>query len=160
MQANLTLNEFRIKDTTISVDIPQNDLANLMYYLHCVYDVLKLPDLIPYMDYPNYYRHRGNINNIIYLAKLFNPSQMTSIGAFIHNEKISGLNRFYEITDEFYGIHANKRFVIGGKVVRIVQIMAYKSSWSNYYYYCPLQKLINPPKNDSYDSDDDSCVIF
>ena len=77
MQANLTLNKFRIKDTTINVDIPQNDLANLMYYLHFVYDVLKLPDLIPYIDYHNYYSHRGNINNIIYLAKLFNPSQMT-----------------------------------------------------------------------------------
>lgn len=40
---------------------------------------------------------------------------------------ISMSNRFFEITDEVYDIHANEEFVIGGKVVKISKLMTYKS---------------------------------
>ena len=144
MQANLTLNKFRIRDTTVNVIIPPNDLARLMYYLNCVNSVLNFPNLTPYTDYHNYYLYNHEINNIIYYAKLFNPNQMTSIRAFVLDENISISNRFFEITDEVYCIHANEKFVIGGSVVKISKVMVYKSDWAAFFYFLPLQRLTNP----------------
>ena len=64
MEANLAMNKFRIRDTSETVQVPSNDLAKLMYYLHCVYDVLKLEDLTPYMDY-QYYNNLSDEKKVI-----------------------------------------------------------------------------------------------
>ena len=146
MEANLAMNKFRIRDTSETVQVPSNDLAKLMYYLHCVYDVLKLEDLTPYMDY-QYYNNLSDEkkSDIIYYSKLFNPNKMLLIKAFIQDDNIENNNIFLEITDETYGIHANEEFVIEGKVVRISKLMVYKSIWAINNYYFPLQRLTNPP---------------
>ena len=106
MQANLTPNKFRIRDTTINIQFPPNDLTRLMFYLNCVNSFLDFP----FTGYHNYYLHSHEINYIIYYAKMFNPTQMTSIRAFILDEDISISNRFFAIANEVYGIHANEEF--------------------------------------------------
>ena len=178
MQVDLTMNKFRVRDTTINVTVPPNDIAKLMYYLSCVYEVLFLQDLIPYINYQYYYNLLNEqIYNVINYAKLFNPTKMASIKAFILDDNVYGIkNRFYEITDETYGIHANEEFVIGGKIVKIAKIMVYRTEWVIENYYLPLQRITNPVPlapfpmypynnnyNNNYNADDElicCCTIF
>ena len=177
MQADLTMNKFRVRETTINVTVPPNDIAKLMYYLSCVYEVLFLQDLIPYINYQYYYNLLNEqIYNVINYAKLFNPTKMASIKAFVLDDNVYGMkNRFYEITDETYGIHANEEFVIGGKIVKIAKIMVYRREWVFESYYLPLQRITNPVplspfpmypyNNNNYNNNEDNeliccCTIF
>ena len=181
MEANCHLNKFSIKDKSKTVQVPPNDLAQLMYYLHCVYDVLKISDLIPYINYQNYNNlSNREKNDVIYYANLFSPTKMTAIKAFIQEDNVNFSNKFFEITDETYGIHANEDFVIGGKVAKISKVMVYCSNWVMKNYYFPLKRLTSPPplpaplfspppyiyysnRNPNYPIDDTclcSCEIF
>ena len=145
MEANLTLNRFRIRDTSVNVNIPPNDLAKLMYYLSCVNSVIRVADLSPYINYNVYYLMLGQINTIINLAKIYSPDKMISCKAFIQDDSLGDQNKFFQITDETYGVHANEEFFIGGKTVRISQIMVYRNDWILKNYYLPLRRLTMPP---------------
>ena len=83
------MNTFKIRDITIKGTIPPNDIAKLMYYLNCVYNVLFLQDLIPYINCQNYYNLLNEqIHNVINYAKLFNPTKMASIKAFVLDDNV------------------------------------------------------------------------
>ena len=165
MEGNLAINKLSIEHKSKTASVPSDDLAKLMYYLHSVYDVLEFPDLVPYIDYKNYDDLSSQeIQKVIIYAKLFNPTEMTSIKAFIQDEGLSNMNEFFNISDETYGIHVNEDFVVGGKVVKVLSVMVYKKEWILKNYYLPLERITNPkpnpqpksPKRTNEPSDDDS----
>lgn len=85
MEARLGYNRVRIRDTSISANVPDNDVARLMYYLKCVFTVLECNSYSQYTDYNNY----GNllllnsgISELIRLAKKFNPNIMMDTKVF------------------------------------------------------------------------------
>ena len=145
MQANYAMNRLRIKDTTITVNVPPNFVAQLKYYLYCVNSVLNYGDLSPYTDY-NYYLYlsQEEIDNIIFYAKLFNPTKMESIKVFKQDDSLPMTNQFFEITDETYGLHINEDILIEGKIAKILKIMVYRSDWVIKNYYIPLSRLTTP----------------
>ena len=55
MQANVGYNRLRIKDTSTRALVPNNDIARLMYYLQCVFAVLKCNSYSEYTNYNNDY---------------------------------------------------------------------------------------------------------
>ena len=41
MSAFLGINHFSVERTGVSVDVPNNNLARLMYYLSCIFNVIE-----------------------------------------------------------------------------------------------------------------------
>ena len=49
------------------------------------------------------------------------------------------MDEFYQITDDRIGVHVNSEVVIGGKVVKVLKIMACTEDWIYRYYINPAQ---------------------
>ena len=121
----LTIQE-NIKKTTV----PDDDVARLMYYLKCVFTVLKYNGFSQYTDYKNYEKIDSfeGFSKVMELATIFNPSVMIKAGIFVINENIGeSNNRFFEITDKRLNFQACKEIVIGGIRTRVIKIMFMKS---------------------------------
>ncbi len=166
MEANLDSHRIKFKDTSRTVTVPGNDTARLMYYLDCVFSVLKCNNFSKFTDYNNYdYLLNSDTIELIRLVKIFNPKIMMDLKVFVLEEDLDCSNRFIEITDEAMNIHANEEIVIGGIVTKVLKMMLFKSEWINNYYFNPLKRLIqriyspppilpiNPPNNVYPDND-------
>ena len=72
------------------------------------------------------------------LALLLHPKIFISAGIFIVDSKLlldDSDNQFYKITDERIGVHINQNVMVGGKVVKVLNVMACNDSWLNRFYY-------------------------
>ena len=142
MAAQLTSKKLTIKDTTVAIIIPNNPKAELMYYLDCVATVLMTDKLQRYRNYGEYYYlPDSEIDNLLEIARIFNPKAMVEAGIFIADEDINGMNRFYEITNEEMGLHVNEEIFIGGVRVQVLKLMVFKQSWVIRYYIEPYASL-------------------
>ena len=142
MEANLEYNSLKIQDKSVKVNVPNNDLARLMYYLRMVSNVLNYKRFYPFTDYTNYNSMSiQDINSIIQLANKFNPEAMMEVGVFVKKEDLDLKNRFIEKTDESMNICADKEIVIGGIVTEALRIMLFRTDWVIYYYYGPKTRL-------------------
>ena len=116
-----------------------------MYYLDCVLTVIEYEGNSILTDYKNYYLLTAEERKaVIDLAVLFNPEIFIKAGIFIvdPNLLIDDLsNKFYKITDETTGIHVNEQVMIGGKTVRVLNVMACDSSWVYRNYINPLKAI-------------------
>ena len=142
MSAHFTSNKLRIRDTSNKVNIPNNPKAKLMYYLNCISCVLRTDKLGKFTNYEEYYNITDSeIDDILYLARIFNPKIMVQTGIFVLNEDLDILNRFFEITNEELGIHANDEIFIGGISVRVIKLMLFKKEWVVDNYLEPFEIL-------------------
>ena len=150
MQATLDYSKTQIKRETIKVYVPHEDIAKLMYYLHCIGCVLQYDINSIFLDYKNYYRLTEKEKEaVVYLAKLFDPKLLIDAKIFIldSNLLIGELdNEFYKITDEKLRVHANEEITIGGKLVRVLKIMACNMLWLKKNYYDPIENIDNRKK--------------
>ena len=149
MAVNLNYQSLDIKAVGETVTVPDHSLAKLMYYLGCVSSVIQYNDDSRLTDYKNYYLlTRQEEQTVLSLAALFNPKIMSSLSLFIVNPDLvpygSG-NEFYEITDQKIGVHVDSEVIIGGKVIKVLQIMACTQSWLIKNYYNPIQQYSSPP---------------
>ena len=136
MEANLNSHRIKFKDISQTVTVPGNDIARLMYYLKCVFTVLKCNKYSEYTNYNNFYSlSNSDINELIRLVNIFDPKIMIGAKIFLLDDDLDMGNRFIEITDETMNIHANEEFVIGGIVTKISQKMLFTSQWINNHYY-------------------------
>ena len=55
MSLSLGIDDLKVELDTVEVYIPDNDLARLMYYLDCVFTVIKYDEEKRLTDYKNYY---------------------------------------------------------------------------------------------------------
>ena len=148
MSAFLASRKLTIKDTSIDTTVPKNPKAKLMYYLHCVASVIKAPQLERYRDYQQYYNiPDSEIDDILEIAKLFNPKVLVEIGIFILSENIDGGNKFLEITNEETGIHVNDEILIGGVKVRVSKLMVFRKDWIVRNYMEPYESLTRREQN-------------
>jgi len=95
-------------------------------------------------DYKNYDELSGEELVAVYkLAKLMNPSIFINAGIFIVDQKLllDSNNQFYEITDETISAHVNSEIMIGGKVVKVLKLMACNDTWLSQYYYKPINEI-------------------
>ena len=144
MNIDLTSKKLTVKDTTHEVFIPGNPVAQLMYYLNCVSSVIDTNILNGYTNYSQYYIFpQSKIPEVIDLAKLFNPEIMIKFRLFWIEDYVDLGNRFFEITDETIGVHANQEVAIGGIVVRIRKIMICTKEWLLKYYLMAMQNAQN-----------------
>ena len=111
MSTNYITKNIRIKDSDKFTTIPDNTIAKLMYYLHCVSSVIDIIDPV-LTNYQNYKELTGEqLVEVYNNAKEYSPDKFLSHKIFIINQDLpnnSLENEFYEITEETIGIHADK----------------------------------------------------
>ena len=149
MSLSLGYQSLGIKLTGEKTTIPDNPLAKLMYYLHCVFKVIQYEgDFKKYTDYYYYYLlSTDEEKKVILLAALFNPEVMIKASLFINEPVLirPGFNNeFFELSNNKIGIHVNSEVVIGGVSRKVLNIMAYRETWLDYNYYEPMNTYIRP----------------
>lgn len=147
MSASFGINKLQLRAYGEATTVPNNNIAKLMYYLDCVSTVIEYDKYNILTDYQHYYELTFEQKKAVYeLALLLHPKIFIDAGIFIVDPAllIDDLsNKFYKITDETIGVHANQQIVVGGKTVRVLNVMACDSSWLNRNYYIPLQAITN-----------------
>ena len=147
MSATLGINKLSVERTGVEVQVPNNNLARLMYYLSCIFNVIQYNENNKLSDYKNYFYLTNEEKKAVYaLAILFKPEVFLNAGVFVlDNGLLTGNfgNDFLKITDERIGVHANQEMVIGGRTVKVLKIMACNNSWLEKNYYNPLRGFIN-----------------
>ena len=142
---NLDYNSLRMEGYGNHTTVPRNDLATLMYYLHCICAVIQYDEPNKLTNYQRYYDLNKEEENAVYaLAKVLNPKIFIDAKVIVINPNLvpqGYSNEFYRITDDRVGFHVNQEIVIGERVVRVLKIMACKDSWLNTNYYEPLERL-------------------
>lgn len=146
MSATIGTNKLEIKNITVYVTIPDNNIARLMYYLNCIVDVIEYDDKIP-IDYKNYDKlSNAECDMVVEVAKILNPSLFIKAGIFTLDPRLllpGSNNEFYQITDETIGVHVNPEIVIAGKIRKVLKIMACNDIWLSTFYFNPLREIDN-----------------
>ena len=139
-----------IKAIGSKVTVPDNNLAKLMYYLHCVFSVIQLEGNDQYTQYQNYNLvTKEEEIEIIGLVKLYEPKIMIKLNLFIVDPYLvpsDVSNEFFELTDERINFHIDKNIVIGGKSLKVQKIMVCKESWITQNYINPIEGYTEPKK--------------
>ena len=145
--ATLGINKFSVEKTGVKAEVPNTNLARLMYYLSCIFTVIQYKESNRLSDYQNYYYlTEDEKKTVLALATLFDPKIFFEAKIFVlDNGLLTGNfgNEFIKITDERVGVHVNQEIMIGGRSVRVLEIMAVKTSWLQNNYYDPLRGLFN-----------------
>lgn len=133
--------EIEIRQTGREVTIPNASMARLMYYLHSV-------NVITDFGIPNELTNYNNYNSLSFdqenqvlaLAILLNPDVFIEKGIMINSSSLCGNynNQFYEITDRRTAVAATRQFVIAGKTVHTLKIMAFEMCWMRNYFTDPI----------------------
>ena len=154
MSLNMNYQSLGVKPSGVRVTIPDNDLAKLMYYLHCVFVVIEFKESNRYTKYEYYYRlSKEEKQTVLGLVSLFNPETMEKSDLFLVGAEYvpeGAGNKFFEITDQRLGIHMNSEVMIGGVYRKVLNIMSCTQSWLNTYYYEPIRSF-NIPKSSQSD---------
>jgi len=148
MSVNLKYQSLDIKPIGRKVTVPDNNLAKLMYYLACVFKVIQYDQSSRLTDFQRYYSlSKEEEQTVLGLVALFNPKIMTDLSLFIVAPNLvpsDMSNEFYQITDDRIGVHVNSEVVIGGRVVKVLKIMAMTEEWIYYYYINPAKSYTEP----------------
>ena len=143
MSATLGMKNTNVKMIGNLVNVPNNIIAKLMYYLSCVATVIDYKDntLTNFRNYDEL--SVEEIFAVYELAKILNPSFFTHAGIFIVDQRllVNSNNQFYEITDETIGVHVNEAIMIGGRTVKVLKLMACNDRWLSDNYYGPIQNM-------------------
>ena len=143
MSATFAMKNVKVRAFGTLTNVPNNAIAKLMYYLDCVATVIDYHDRT-LTDYQNYNELSGEELVAVYqVAKLLNPSLFIKAGIFTLNQDlhIDTNNQFYEIEDETLGFHVNREIMIGGKVVKVLKVMACNSRWLQTNYFSPISEI-------------------
>ena len=129
------------------IDIPDNKLAKLMYYLECVFTVIKSDIHKRYTNYNNYYLiSKLEEQTILNLVSTFNLKVMKELNLFII-EPISlpnnKENEFYDISNERFKGKIKSEVNIDEVTRKVLKIMVCTQSWINKYYEEPLNEYEN-----------------
>ena len=146
MSGNYNFSRMRIQELDMyTVNVPDDDVARLMYYLSCVDTVIDYQEIDNLSDYQNY--DLLTVDEMVELFKLvllFNPKYFVEKGIFIIDENLlpDGLgNQFYQITDERIGLHVNNEIFIGGRTVQVLKVMACNMDWLIRNYFNPWKNI-------------------
>ena len=138
--------EVHLERDSISVTVPENDIARLMFYLHCVCTSIDCNNDAEIQRFTNY--NRWNLLSIdeqkvlIVLCYRFSPDVFDD-KVFFHSEALceDSSNRFYKIHQVRSQLLAAESIVIAGQVRHVNKIMTYKMSWMKTYYLDPMTRL-------------------
>ena len=135
------------RNTSVSVTVPRDNLARLMYYLNSVNSVLAGSPFPSYVtDYRNYDdASKSTKKEIVLLAALFNPNEL--LGKVFHavsdsHPQLQGSrNAFIEITAASRQFVVTEAFMVGGHRVQTASIMLCTADWLSTNWEQPIMAL-------------------
>ncbi|CAF3609155.1 unnamed protein product [Rotaria socialis] len=159
--AYLQHNRFGFKDNSVDANIPDNDVARLMYYFNCVCSAIQYndSDVRRFRNYRNWASLSfEEIRVLLALCITISPDVLDG-KVFFHSDALCGnsQNKFYEISQVSNQLLAVESIVIAGRRCRVSQIMTYKMSWMYNYYLNPVQRLAS--RFSSPTSRSGTCII-
>jgi Zinc finger, ZZ type len=135
--------ELEVKKTGITVIIPDDDVARIMYYLQCVtvscgLDLLQ-DELVDYNNYSSL--STMNADLVFQAACLLSPDELN--GKVIFPDDGSNIpdgsnNEFYSITTAAQIISLQSSVLIAGQQTDVKKVMFYKPNWLAQFYTRPL----------------------
>jgi hypothetical protein len=147
MSLTLGCNRIQIQDHSRTVYVPENDLAKLMYYLKCVSNVLNYRELDKYTDYANYNLLSQEDEKKVYaFALILKPEILLKANVFIIAPNLltkGSSNQFFIITDERIGVHVSQEVTIGGRAVKVLEVMICNENWIKDNYFQPLASIFS-----------------
>ena len=167
--------EVGFTDTSVSANVPDNDIARLMYYIDSITTVLGM-EITKYnidrlTDYKNYYvLTNDEKETLLSLCKELSPDELNNKCIF-HEDKLCGNspNRFLRLNSTEIAFVAAESVFVGATKVVVKEIMVYKMSWMRRNYIEPMTRMTitstNKTRNNAnwiYSSNSsslDCCVI-
>ena len=142
---NSNYQSLETQQTPHKMEIPNNKLAKLMYYLECVFTVIEKDTEIIYTNcYFNYNliskKEELTILNLVYT---FNSKVMKELNLFVIEPDLVPVdkeNEFYDISDEKFKEKINSEVEIGEKSRKVLKVMACKETWFDKYYIEPIKE--------------------
>jgi hypothetical protein len=140
-------NDISAERTGVTINVPNNDAARLMYYLECVCTSINCnddPDIQRFTKYNNWaYLSIDDQAVLVILCYRFSPDVFDN-RVFFQNDALCGdrLNEFYTINQIRNQVLATESIIIAGQVRQVNKIMTYKMAWMKTYYFDPMQRLV------------------
>ena len=167
MAAVLGKTEISVKAVGSSTTIPNNDIAKLMYYFHCVCCCVE-PDadatIRRLRDYKNNYSRlsRDEEAQLLAICLTLSPDKLIGTILFPSDNCGDSTNEFLELSAVSTKLVVAESLVIGGQSKKIQKVMLFQKSWMEKFYIDPLGAVIRsrrppPPRRQQ---SDDSCVIL
>jgi len=144
--AAIVQRQIGMKDCGSPANVPNNDVARLMYYFNCVCGAVecdKTPEMQRLSNYANYaYLSANEVRLLISLCYLFSPDVFED-KVFFQSDALckNNGNKFYEISQVSNQILAVRSIVIAGRQRQVKKIMTYKMSRMRYNYVEPMLRL-------------------
>lgn len=140
-------NQVRVKAVGVTVNVPSDDTAKLMYYLSCVNNCLDdfLPDKLT--SFASWYMaDSATKRTILTTCVLLSPDKLMGKVIFpVKDDAMSSGNEFLEIeqarTQTLVATDLDSAVVIEGRKVTINKIMLFKMSWLDNNFLKPLKRL-------------------
>ena len=138
--------EVGVRYTGVTVQVPDNDVARLMYYLNCVCTAINCEQDSIIRRFTAYefwvYLSADDQRALLNLCCELSPDVFEG-KVFFCNELLSGdsLNDFLEISQVRQQIVAANSIVIAGRTCEVNKIMIYKMRWMRQNYTEPIQSL-------------------
>lgn len=146
-------NQVGVQPVGVSVTIPDDCRAKLMYYLECMCVVLSLEnkgyDLHRLTNYQKYYLLTTVEEEVLLLLCLkLSPDVMEGKCIFL-NEDACGEkdNQFVSLQAVSTTVAAVETVVVGERQIKVRQVMFYKLSWIQRNFFAPLLLLSQRVKN-------------
>ncbi len=131
----------------VTANVPNNDVARLMYYMQCVCTSINCNDDPGIQRFTNY-------ANWACLTKIDQAALVVACGAFspdVLNNRVffqsdalcgDSTNEFYTINQVRHQVAAAESIIIAGRVRVVNNIMTYTMQWMKTYYFDPMQRLL------------------
>lgn len=139
-------NRIGVKEVGSTANVPNNDVARLMYYFKCVCGAIECdmtPQMKRFSNYDNWrYLSATEIRQLIALCYVFSPDVFEN-KVFFNSPAMcrNSSNKFYEISQVRNQLIAVSSIVIAGQSRRVNKIMVYKMTWMRENYLEPMQRL-------------------
>ena len=136
--------KFGIRETGQTVTVPTSPTAKLMYYLHCVANVIQLdnPNLRRLRDYRAYYSLSDEeIDALLVLVLLLSPDELIGKVFFPSEDCGGSTNQFFELSAVTNMLAVSSNVLIGGESKRVAKIMFFKRSWMENNFITPLKSF-------------------
>jgi hypothetical protein len=136
--------EVGVTDTSVTVKVPDNDIAKLMYYLKSICSILGLEttgyNITRLTDYDNHYMLTNDEKvKLLLLCGYLSPDVLNNKCIF-HSDELCGDSNNLNSTETAF-VAAESVFV-GSAKVSVKEIMAYKMSWMRKNYINPMTRCI------------------
>jgi hypothetical protein len=151
--ATASLFSLNVKNTTVAVMVPDDDVARIMYYLYCVtvgvgHDILH-DDLV---DYRKYQQLSAVRKALVFEAALkYSPDVFIDEVIFRDDEGkvVTGTtsNEFCDISVACDIVSLQRDVVIAGEVRTLTKVMFFASSWLDRYYNGPVARVVLKSKH-------------